>query len=71
MNQARKPTCPACGGIDIRHSLPGGVLDSLMQVFRRAPHRCRCCEHRFYLATPPEIPEPRNVPNQASPDAKR
>ena len=40
--------CPGCGGLDVRHSLRRGALDSLMMVFHRTPFRCRRCDRRFY-----------------------
>jgi DNA-directed RNA polymerase subunit RPC12/RpoP len=43
-----KLRCPNCGGADIRHSLRRGILDWLMNVFDKAPFRCRRCERRFY-----------------------
>ena len=43
-----KIRCPSCGGADIRHSLPRGLLDSLMMAFGKAPFRCRGCERRFH-----------------------
>jgi len=32
----------------VRHSLPRGILDSIMGVFHKTPFRCRRCERRFY-----------------------
>ena len=46
-----KLRCPSCGGADIRHSLPRGLLDSLMMAFGKEPFRCRRCERRFYRHT--------------------
>ncbi len=43
-----KLQCPRCHGSDIRHSLPRGILDSLMMAFGKKPYRCRRCERRFY-----------------------
>jgi transposase-like protein len=43
-----KIRCPSCGGADVRHSLPRGLLDSLMMAFGKAPFRCRGCERRFH-----------------------
>jgi DNA-directed RNA polymerase subunit RPC12/RpoP len=43
-----KIRCPSCGGLDVRHSLPRGILDSIMGVFHKTPFRCRRCERRFY-----------------------
>jgi hypothetical protein len=40
--------CPGCGGLDVRHSLRRGALDSLMLLFHRTPFRCRRCDRRFY-----------------------
>ncbi len=40
--------CPRCGGRDVRRSQQRGTWDSLMQVLRRVPQRCRGCRHRFY-----------------------
>ena len=48
MRSQAKPRCPSCGGKDTRHSLPGGVLDAFMQMFRKHPFRCRNCRRRFY-----------------------
>jgi hypothetical protein len=55
-----KTRCPACDAQDIRHSLPRGLLDSVMAIFGRTPRRCRCCERRFYvkaLAQPETVTE--------------
>ncbi|MGD0778629.1 MAG: hypothetical protein ABSC05_38100 [Candidatus Solibacter sp.] len=48
MSADDKLRCPSCGGADVRHSLPRGLLDSLMMAFGKAPFRCRGCERRFY-----------------------
>jgi hypothetical protein len=42
--------CPGCGGLDVRHSLRRGAIDSLMLMFHRTPFRCRRCDRRFYSA---------------------
>jgi uncharacterized C2H2 Zn-finger protein len=47
----QKLRCPNCHGADIRHSLPRGILDSIMLSFGRSPFRCRRCERRFYQNT--------------------
>jgi DNA-directed RNA polymerase subunit RPC12/RpoP len=52
--------CPSCGGADIRHSLPRGLLDSFMMAFGKTPFRCRRCERRFYRSVA--------VPAPAGPD---
>jgi hypothetical protein len=35
-----------------------GLLDDVMQVFQRAPFRCRGCQHRFYRRAVEPEPEP-------------
>jgi hypothetical protein len=35
--------------MDIRHSFPNGLLDSIMTSLGRKPYRCRRCERRFYV----------------------
>ncbi len=44
-----KIRCPSCNGLDIRHSFQRGIVDGMMSMMGRTPHRCRCCERRFYV----------------------
>ena len=69
----QKLRCPSCGGADIRHSLPNGILDSMMLAFGRSPFRCRRCERRFYQNTAlgmPAAPTPHPA-EQASAETER
>jgi hypothetical protein len=71
MNSDDKFRCPSCGGADIRRSLPGGLLDSLMMVFGKAPFRCRGCRRRFYkYVARPSPPEPEARADTAPTDPK-
>jgi DNA-directed RNA polymerase subunit RPC12/RpoP len=62
MSADDKLRCPSCGGADVRHSLPRGLLDSFMMAFRKAPFRCRRCERRFYRHAA--------IPSPAEPEAR-
>jgi len=42
------PSCPSCGGHDVRRSHSRTLLDDVMANFRRFPFRCRACSRRFY-----------------------
>ena len=48
MHSVEKYRCPSCGGTDTRRSYRDGLLDTLMQIFRKRPYRCRGCRRRFY-----------------------
>jgi len=72
VNRERKPRCPSCGGSDIRHSKPGGILDALMLACSRSPYRCRRCERRFYFNNSPGAPAPQQpVADQAAAGGER
>jgi hypothetical protein len=43
-----KLRCPSCGGPDVRRSQSHGMWDSIMQMLRKSPFRCRGCRRRFY-----------------------
>jgi len=58
MMSEHKMRCPSCDGIDIRKSLPRGVMDTIMLQFSRKPFRCRRCERRFYANPDRPQPEP-------------
>lgn len=42
------PRCPVCGWVDVRRSMPKGVLDRLLRMVGLVPYRCRSCGQRFY-----------------------
>jgi DNA-directed RNA polymerase subunit RPC12/RpoP len=42
------PRCPECGWMDVRRSMPKGLLDGVVKVVGLVPYRCRSCGHRFY-----------------------
>src|ERR1019366_2772813 len=59
--------CPSCGGADIRHSLPRGLLDWFMMAFGKAPFRCRRCERRFYRSVAVPAPAEPERPEKTAP----
>ncbi|HLY19481.1 MAG TPA: hypothetical protein VKR61_19775 [Bryobacteraceae bacterium] len=50
------PRCPACGWMDVRRSMPHGLVDGLVRMIGLVPFRCRSCGHRFYR-TQQDTPE--------------
>jgi hypothetical protein len=42
------PRCPVCGWLDVRRSMPKGLLDGMIRIVGLVPYRCRSCGHRFY-----------------------
>ena len=42
------PRCPVCGWMDVRRSMPRGVLDRVVRIVGLVPYRCRSCGQRFY-----------------------
>ncbi|MBZ5585335.1 MAG: hypothetical protein LAQ30_24660 [Acidobacteriia bacterium] len=56
--------CPSCGNREARPSqMRRPVMDSVMQLLRLAPYRCRVCGLRFYEqeeANPRETPMARS-----------
>jgi DNA-directed RNA polymerase subunit RPC12/RpoP len=42
------PRCPECGWMDVRRSMPKGVVDGLVRIVGLIPYRCRSCGQRFY-----------------------
>jgi hypothetical protein len=59
--------CPSCGGADIRHSLPRGLLDSFMMALGKAPFRCRRCERRFHRHVAIPLPVEPDAPAETAP----
>jgi len=42
------PRCPVCGWLDVRRSMPKGLVDAVVRIFGLIPYRCRSCNERFY-----------------------
>jgi hypothetical protein len=63
--------CTKCFGRDVRPSMKGTFLDSIMGKLRRTPYRCRSCQHRFYVYVPPDrddIDQPDTPDDEATPN---
>ena len=50
--------CPSCGARDVRPSHTKGVLDRILEGFRKKPYRCRACGRRFHSYTPEQCEVP-------------
>ena len=49
-----KRSCPGCGWMDVRRSMPRGIFDYLVCKLRIVPYRCRTCGQRFYGRLQPQ-----------------
>jgi DNA-directed RNA polymerase subunit RPC12/RpoP len=65
-----KIRCPSCGGVDVRRSLPRGLVDRFFLLFGKRPVRCRACEYRFYRSLP-NLPEAALDVNPDQPPARQ
>jgi hypothetical protein len=42
--------CPYCGSKAVHRSRARGIIERhIVRFFRLYPHRCECCDRRFYV----------------------